>query len=198
MTKKKQQLPPVAAAPPPSAEDSASLREAANLRVLKRLDATITEIIGSASHTVLYEGASGKWIKKDIEGTMFIVKRSVPCRFRLIVLNRSNPENFTYDIDSNMQNRMMENFLMFKSKLDGNEDMRGLYFHDGEEKMAMNALISECKERQREASVKVSSTALCSLRATPPSLDAVVLSFASWRVREAATGEERGECERRR
>jgi hypothetical protein len=78
---------PAVSAAPQSADE---MRVAANLRVLQRLDAETSEILGVATHVVIYEFDSNKgaWQKGDIEGTMFIVKRNIFPRFRMVSSSR--------------------------------------------------------------------------------------------------------------
>ena len=117
----------------------------ANKRVLQRLDKTVVDIVASASHCVMYELGGGKnspsWEKKDVEGSLFIVKRSTACPYSLIVLNRNSPSNFTQDIDGKTQTKIMEKLLMFKTvDTETKADLvRGLYFHDESERDSVNA-----------------------------------------------------------
>ena len=75
-------LAPSAAAPQASSVTGpVALKLAANLRVLQRLDRSILDILVSASHVAMYSltaGASPTWEKKDVEGSLFIVKVSPP------------------------------------------------------------------------------------------------------------------------
>ena len=49
---------------------SEEAKRAANLRVLQRADSSIVDIVGSATHVVLYEfnAASQAWEKRNVEG----------------------------------------------------------------------------------------------------------------------------------
>eukprot|EP00590_Aulacoseira_subarctica_P007948 CAMPEP_0172426608 /NCGR_PEP_ID=MMETSP1064-20121228/38301_1 /TAXON_ID=202472 /ORGANISM="Aulacoseira subarctica , Strain CCAP 1002/5" /LENGTH=72 /DNA_ID=CAMNT_0013170311 /DNA_START=30 /DNA_END=245 /DNA_ORIENTATION=+ len=55
-------------------------RKATNLRVLQRLDGSIVDLIGSATHVVVYAfkqsetttATAGEWEKCDMEGPLFI------------------------------------------------------------------------------------------------------------------------------
>ena len=50
-----------------------------NLKACKKIDSKVTKVVDKASHVVMYELVGGsEWKLKDVEGSLFIVKRSVP------------------------------------------------------------------------------------------------------------------------
>ena len=51
-------------------------KRTANLRVLQRIDPSITDIVGSATHVVLYEfiERSQKWEKQNCEGAFCLIE----------------------------------------------------------------------------------------------------------------------------
>ncbi|KAK3447025.1 hypothetical protein EUGRSUZ_A02630 [Eucalyptus grandis] len=61
-----------------------------NLTVLQRVDPSIEEILITSTHVTLYEFNidSNQWSRKDVEGSLFVVKRNTQPRFQFIVLNR--------------------------------------------------------------------------------------------------------------
>ncbi|KAK4764548.1 hypothetical protein SAY86_025638 [Trapa natans] len=61
-----------------------------NLTVLQRMDSLVEEILITAAHVTLYEFNidSTQWSRKDIEGSLFVVKRNAQPRFQFIVMNR--------------------------------------------------------------------------------------------------------------
>jgi mRNA-decapping enzyme 1B len=77
----------------------------ANIRVLQRIDANINDVLGSATHVVLYEfrAASQSWEKKDCEGAVFVCKASGVPRFRMIILNRVASDNLVVNITEKFQ-----------------------------------------------------------------------------------------------
>lgn len=62
-----------------------------NLKVLQRMDKQIIRIVGSACFVSIYDfdQDNKSWTKLDVEGTLFLVKRSAAPFYRLVVLNRS-------------------------------------------------------------------------------------------------------------
>ena len=130
-----------------SSSVSMDARRRANLRVLQRLDSSILDIAGSATHVVLYEfnTASQQWEKTGCEGSLFIAKRSELPRFKLVVLNRTSKDNLEVPISGNFQMQLQEPYLIFReAKGDGGTvKIRGIWFHDGLERAAVSNLLSK-------------------------------------------------------
>ena len=115
-------------------------RKEANLRVLQRQDPEVLDILGFATHVVLYEFVSPSWQKLDVEGSLFLVKRRDMPRFRLLVLNRNSNENYQVDLTSTFQVQEKDPYLMFR-KYDGT--IQGIWFHNGPEREQMSALLQK-------------------------------------------------------
>lgn len=116
-------------------------RRKANLRVLQRIDPNIVDLAITATHVVLYEFNNAKrtWEKKNVEGSLFVTKRSDAPRFKLIVLNRSSTENLEVPITASFQMQVKEPYMIFRdssaSSIPGaDETIRGIWFHDGKER----------------------------------------------------------------
>ena len=137
-------------------------RRKANLRVLQRIDNSILDITGSATHVVLYEfnEAAQAWEKKDVEGSLFVAKRSDSPRFKMIVLNRSSKENLDVPLTSRFQMQVREPYLIFREDKGKNANkIRGIWFHDGNErediafllKKIVKILVDTAKLEQKNA-----------------------------------------------
>jgi mRNA-decapping enzyme 1B len=122
---------------------SEEAKRAANLRVLQRTDSKIIDIVGSATHVVLYEfnSSAQAWEKRNCEGSLFVVKRSDTPRFNIIVMNRTSKENLVVALTSTFQMQVREPYLIFrleKSTDNASEQkIRGIWFHDSEEREAI-------------------------------------------------------------
>ena len=118
----------------------AETRRTANLRVLQRIDPDVVDLAITATHVVLYEFNNGKrtWEKKNVEGSLFVTKRSSAPRFKIIVLNRSSTENLEVPITASFQMQVKEPYMIFRdgspSKGASDETIRGIWFHDGKER----------------------------------------------------------------
>lgn len=118
----------------------ADTRRKANLRVLQRIDSNIVDLAITATHVVLYEFNNAKrtWEKKNVEGSLFVTKRSDAPRFKLIVLNRSSTENLEVPITASFQMQVRDPYMIFRdsstSTAGAEETIRGIWFHDGSER----------------------------------------------------------------
>eukprot|EP00581_Thalassiosira_minuscula_P007084 CAMPEP_0183703704 /NCGR_PEP_ID=MMETSP0737-20130205/1351_1 /TAXON_ID=385413 /ORGANISM="Thalassiosira miniscula, Strain CCMP1093" /LENGTH=266 /DNA_ID=CAMNT_0025930501 /DNA_START=44 /DNA_END=844 /DNA_ORIENTATION=+ len=118
----------------------AETRRKANLRVLQRIDSNIVDLAITATHVVLYEFNNDKrtWEKKNVEGSLFVTKRSDAPRFKVIVLNRSSTENLEVPITASFQLQVKEPYMIFRdssaTKAGAEEMIRGIWFHDGKER----------------------------------------------------------------
>ncbi|KAL3771230.1 hypothetical protein ACHAWO_005170 [Cyclotella atomus] len=112
------------------------IKRQANLRSLQRIDPKILDLCTTVSHVVLYEFSITKktWEKNNIEGSLFVVKRQDNPIFKLVVLNRSSNENLEVPITSTFQMQKADVYLIFRDASNTNEAVRGIWFHDGEER----------------------------------------------------------------
>lgn len=117
-------------------------RRIANLRVLQRIDSSIIDVVSSATHVVLYEfnESAQAWEKRNVEGSLFVAKRSDSPRFKLIVMNRNAKENLEIPLAAKFQMQVREPYLIFRLENGDDEDnaekmpIRGIWFHDGKER----------------------------------------------------------------
>ncbi|GAX28255.1 mRNA-decapping enzyme 1B [Fistulifera solaris] len=117
--------------------DNAALqahRKQANLKLLQRTcRPTITDILVSATHVVLYEYRSS-WHKTTQEGTLFVVKEEDSNTASLILLNRHSTENFeVHPLTPQFQVQQDAPYLMFKHE----DRVWGIYFPLPEEQQAV-------------------------------------------------------------
>ena len=158
---------------------AADLRRTSNLRVLQRLDTQIVDLAISSTHVVLYQFSpqSSTWNKTDIEGPLFIVKRSCNPRFKLIVMNRNSQENLEVGVNGTMEMQLREPYLIFRDNSSnttanntsttttttaagGDETIRGLWFHNDNERKSVHTYLenvvkslSKIEEMERNAFV---------------------------------------------
>lgn len=115
----------------------ADTRRKANLRVLQRMDRNVVDVAITATHVVLYEyntiTKQSSWEKKNVEGTLFVTKRSDAPRFKLIVLNRNSTENLEIPITAVLQMQVKDPYLILRDSPESTEFL-GIWFHDGNER----------------------------------------------------------------
>jgi mRNA-decapping enzyme 1B len=117
---------------------SEEARKEANLRVLQRQDKSVDDILGSATHVVLYQFSAQQWQKLDVEGSLFLIKRREMPRFQLSVLNRNSTDNYCVDISATFQVQNKDPYLMFRNP---DNTIQGIWFHNGPEREQMAALL---------------------------------------------------------
>ena len=107
-----------------------SANRALNLQVLRRGDPQTEDIMCSAAHVAAYDfdESAGAWRRKDIEGTLFVVKRTGRPRFRLVVMNRVDPrKNLVEDLDDpDVEFEVSLPYLMYRNR-DG--AVNGIWFY---------------------------------------------------------------------
>lgn len=105
-----------------------------NLRVLKRKDEYAVDIEEKASHVAVYsfDELSQSWIKLEIEGPLFLYRRSKSPFYGCIVMNRLALEHFVTLITSHQILSKIDNYLMYRDE--EHENTIGLWFYKQEER----------------------------------------------------------------
>lgn len=123
---------------------SDDVRRKANLRVLQRLDSAVNDIVESATHVGLYEFKQDAqaWEKRNVEGSLFLVKRNDVPRFQLQILNRNSTDNWTLPVFVKMQLQNQDPYLIVRfQNPDGETVIQGIWFHNGQERNAIAAML---------------------------------------------------------
>lgn len=125
-------------------------RKEANLRLLKRsVDSSIVDILGAATHVVLYffRDDSKSWEKSEVEGSLSLAIRSDD-KHLLVILNRNSPENYPMAFTSDFQLQKSDPFLIFKNyenpvgpQQRGPATIRGIWFPNDNERNSMHELL---------------------------------------------------------
>lgn len=112
-----------------------------NLAVLKRRDAQIESILGSAGHVVLYQfnEENKAWDRKNVEGSLFVVKRAIAPQHQFVVLNRLSSENLVETIDESFQTELTEQFLLYRN---GSSEILGVWFYSPPERASIADLLT--------------------------------------------------------
>lgn len=111
-----------------------------NLAVLKRRDAAIQGILGSAGHVVLYQfnEENKAWDRKNVEGSLFVVERSSAPRHQFVVLNRLSSENLVETVDESFQTELTEQFLLYRNS---SSEILGVWFYSPPERAEIADLL---------------------------------------------------------
>ena len=93
------------------------------------------EVVKTATQIALYEYNNAKQtprMKKNVEGSLFITKRSDTPSFKVTVLSRSSNAILEVPITASFQLQVKSPYLMFRDNPASN-DIYGILFHDGKE-----------------------------------------------------------------
>ncbi|XP_022753750.1 mRNA-decapping enzyme-like protein [Durio zibethinus] len=103
-----------------------------NLTVLRRIDPFIEEILITAAHVAFYEFNVdlSQWSRKDVEGSLFVVKRNTQPRFQFIVMNRRNTENFVENLLGDFEYEVQDKYLLYRN---ASQEINGIWFYDARE-----------------------------------------------------------------
>lgn len=126
-----------------------------NMLVLRRWCPDLQSILAIAPFAVLYifSPDTQAWEKCETQGSLFLCQLqsydSTP-RYRVIILNRKNPENWTFDVETSDSIEVTEEYVIVqKTDEDGGEQIYGIWiFSDGESKTRelIGATIMQCAE----------------------------------------------------
>lgn len=103
-----------------------------NLTVLQRIDPFVEEILITAAHVTLYEFNidNSQWSRKDVEGSLFVVKRSAQPRFQFIVMNRRNTDNLVEDLLGDFEFELQLPYLLYRNS---SQEVNGIWFYNSRE-----------------------------------------------------------------
>ncbi|PWN37788.1 PH domain-like protein [Meira miltonrushii] len=127
--------------------DEKERRDAFNMKVLKRHDPGIVDIVGSAAFVVLYE-LEDEWTKSGIEGPMFLYRRSTAPYSGFFVLNRNGVENFDAKLQAEDDVELAGEFVHFRAA--SNEQVLGIWVYDTKEREVIGNQMMKIHEDIRQ------------------------------------------------
>ncbi|XP_028808278.1 mRNA-decapping enzyme-like protein isoform X2 [Neltuma alba] len=103
-----------------------------NLTVLQRIDPFVEEILITAAHVTFYEFNIdlSQWSRKDVEGSLFVVKRNTQPRFQFIVMNRRNTENLVENLLGDFEYEVQIPYLLYRN---ATQEVNGIWFYNARE-----------------------------------------------------------------
>ncbi|XP_077230431.1 mRNA-decapping enzyme-like protein isoform X2 [Tasmannia lanceolata] len=103
-----------------------------NLTVLQRIDPFIEEILITASHVALYQFniELSQWSRKDVEGSLFVVKRNTQPRFQFIVMNRRSTDNLVENLLGDFEYDVQVPYLLYHNAA---QEVNGIWFYNSNE-----------------------------------------------------------------
>lgn len=103
-----------------------------NLTVLQRIDPFVEEILITAAHVTFYEFNIdlSQWSRKDVEGSLFVVKRNTQPRFQFIVMNRRNTDNLVENLLEDFEYEVQVPYLLYRNAA---QEVNGIWFYNARE-----------------------------------------------------------------
>ncbi|KAK9185594.1 hypothetical protein WN943_025950 [Citrus x changshan-huyou] len=103
-----------------------------NLTVLQRIDPFIEEILITAAHVTFYEFNIdlSQWSRKDVEGSLFVVKRNTQPRFQFVVMNRRNTDNLVENLLGDFEFEVQVPYLLYRN---ASQEVNGIWFYNARE-----------------------------------------------------------------
>ncbi|XP_059627717.1 mRNA-decapping enzyme-like protein [Cornus florida] len=103
-----------------------------NLTVLQRIDPFIEEILITAAHVTFYQFniELSQWSRKDVEGSLFVVKRNTQPRFQFIVMNRRNTDNLVENLLGDFEYEVQVPYLLYRN---ASQEVNGIWFYNARE-----------------------------------------------------------------
>lgn len=130
-----------------------------NLTVLQRIDPFVEEILITAAHVTFYEFNIdlSQWSRKDVEGSLFVVKRNTQPRFQFIVMNRRNTENLVENLLGDFEYEIQVPYLLYRNAA---QEVNGIWFYNARECEEVANLFSRILNAYAKVppKLKVSST----------------------------------------
>ncbi|EPQ27474.1 uncharacterized protein PFL1_05012 [Pseudozyma flocculosa PF-1] len=111
-------------------------KTAFNLKVLRRHDPTIVDIIDSASFVVLYNHQS-EWTKTGVEGPMFLFRRNKAPYHGFFILNRNGVENFSADMTPDDDLEITPEFIIYRPDSSSENDVYGIWIFESSQRLSI-------------------------------------------------------------
>lgn len=95
----------------------------------------------TAAHVTFYEFniELNRWSRKDVEGSLFVVKRNTQPRFQFIVMNRRNTENLVEDLLGDFEYEVQVPYLLYRNAA---QEVNGIWFYNSHDCEAIANLFS--------------------------------------------------------
>nr|XP_042126329.1 LOW QUALITY PROTEIN: mRNA-decapping enzyme 1A-like [Peromyscus maniculatus bairdii] len=131
-----------------------------SLAALKRRDPYITSIADLAGHVALYTFCpkANQWEKADIEGTLFVYRRSASPYHGFTVVNRLNMHNLVEPVNKDLEFQLHEPFLLYRN---ASLSIYSIWFYDKNDchriaKLMADVVKEETRRSQQAAQEKQS------------------------------------------
>ncbi|VDI47608.1 mRNA-decapping enzyme 1B [Mytilus galloprovincialis] len=111
-----------------------------NLAALQQRDPYITDIVDTASQVALYSfsSKSSEWERTEIEGSLFVYKRSASPTHGFMILNRLGLNNQIEPITKDLEFQLQDPFVLYRNS----KAIYGIWFYDKDECSRIGQMIN--------------------------------------------------------
>merc|ERR1719326_1543274 len=125
------------------------------LESLQKLhDPQVQAIVAYSKFVVAYllqqDGPSPGWRKANIEGPVYVVKRRSAPWYQLIVKNQFSATDLQDNLHASWELDCQKNYVFYKVE-DTSKRIRGLWFHDDNERTKIEAALEKVLEEIRKS-----------------------------------------------
>ncbi|XP_052090278.1 mRNA-decapping enzyme 1B-like [Mytilus californianus] len=149
-----------------------------NLAALQQRDPYITDIVDTASQVALYSfsSKSSEWERTEIEGSLFVYKRSASPTHGFMILNRLGLTNQIEPITKDLEFQLQDPFVLYRNS----KAIYGIWFYDKDECARIGQMINSFLQVAIES--HTTKTALRNRRASESDTMHDVMSGATRQV----------------
>ncbi|XP_030314484.1 mRNA-decapping enzyme 1A [Calypte anna] len=126
-----------------------------SLAALKQHDPYITSIADVTGQVALYSFSpkANEWEKTDIEGTLFVYKRSASPYHGFTIVNRLNMQNLVEPVNKDLEFQLHEPFLLYRN---ASLSIYSIWFYDKNDCHRIAKLMAKVVEQEAQRSQQVS------------------------------------------
>ncbi|NXE19784.1 DCP1A enzyme, partial [Ardeotis kori] len=126
-----------------------------SLAALKQHDPYITSIADVTGQVALYSFSpkANEWEKTDIEGTLFVYKRSASPYHGFTIVNRLNMHNLVEPVNKDLEFQLHEPFLLYRN---ASLSIYSIWFYDKNDCHRIAKLMAKVVEQEAQRSQQVS------------------------------------------
>ncbi|KAM4722739.1 LOW QUALITY PROTEIN: mRNA-decapping enzyme 1A [Rhinophrynus dorsalis] len=120
-----------------------------SLAALRQTDPYISNIVDVTGQVALYSfsAKANEWEKTDIEGTLFVYKRSASPLHGFTIMNRLNMHNLVEPVNKDLEFQLHEPFLLYRN---GNLSIYSIWFYDRNDCQRIAKLMTEVVQEECE------------------------------------------------
>ncbi|NXP06773.1 DCP1A enzyme, partial [Thinocorus orbignyianus] len=141
--------------PGPKMEAASRAGQEISLAALKQHDPYITSIADVTGQVALYSFSpkANEWEKTDIEGTLFVYKRSASPYHGFTIVNRLNMHNLVEPVNKDLEFQLHEPFLLYRN---ASLSIYSIWFYDKNDCHRIAKLMAKVVEQEAQRSQQVS------------------------------------------